>query len=204
MSFVLKSGADSTLATVDPVSKALRTTLYRPDGAVIFPTYDGSYLTRIEVVPTTLTGGTTYFSMRNLGSKRVFIRRIEMKWGFSGTAAATRSIFDFQRFSTATPTAGTTQTALKKDNVFATSSVTDIRFAPGGLTTTSVVFESSFFIGGISSNVNCDHAQDLHFLGDGEHGKFVLAVNEGMCIRANGTVVAGAFCIGQITWDERT
>lgn len=199
----IKSGATADKWTIDPTSKAGRVTLYRSDGTEVYPVY-ASYLVRIEVIPTTLTAATTYFTMRNLGTKRAFIRKIELKMGFSGTVAASRSLFEIERFSTATPTAGTALTALKKDNTYAASSVTDIRYAPGGLTTTSVVFEAPFHLTGITNQLTVDHSQDMEYVGDGEIGKLVLAVNEGLCIRANTAIVLGAYLIGSITWDERT
>lgn len=201
---IIQSGAGGTTMTVDTTSNAARTTLYDSGGNAVYPNYDGSYMVRLEIIPTTLTAATTYFSLRNTGSKRVFLRKIEMKLGFSGTAALTRSLFEIERFSTATPTGGTTLTVLKKDTTDPTSSVGDARFAPGGLTTTSVVFDSPFHLVGVTNQVTVDHSQDIDFKGDGEGGRFLLAVNEGICIRANTAIVLGAYLVGSIYWDERT
>lgn len=182
-----------------------RVTLYKSDGTPHFTEYEGSYMVRIEIIPTTVTAATTYFAMHNLGTKRAFIRKIEMKEGFSGTAAASRSIFEFERLFTATPTGGTALTALKKNNnTMPTSSVSDIRYAPGGLTTTGVTWEAPFFLAGVTNQLNTDFAQDLDFANSGEQGKFVLNINEGLAIRANTALVAGAYLIGQISWDEYT
>lgn len=201
---IIQSGGSTDTLTVDATSKAARVTQYTTAGALTNPEYAGSYITRVEVIPTTLTAGTTYFTMRNLGTRRVFIRRMEFKLGFSGTAAASRSLYEIERFSAATPTGGTAITALKKDNTHPASSVTDIRFAPGGLTTTGVTFEAVLHLIGHTNQLTIDHSQDLSFIGDGEAGKIVLAVNEGLCIRANTAIVAGSYLVGNITWDERT
>lgn len=170
---------------------------------IIGPTYLGQYILPIEVIPTTLVDGTTYWTMRNLGANRVFIRRIELNIGFTGTAAASRSLFRFERFSTATPTAGTALTVIKGSNTFGNSSVTDARFAPGGLTTTSVVFETAFDRVGINNQLSGDFSHITDFQQLGEENLFTLAVGEGIAIRAYGAVVLGSYITGKIRWSER-
>jgi hypothetical protein len=201
---VIKSGDSTDELTVDPTSKAARSTLYDSEGNPVFNPFLGSYSARIEIIPSTLTDGTTYWSMRNLGANRVFINRLLLKIGFSGTAAATRSLFNIGRFSVATPTAGTAITAVKKDNLHPATSVTDIRFAPGGLTTTGVTFEAPMHVLGPTNQLNDDHYMDLRF-GDlsSISDKMILAIGEGLCIRAIGAVVAGSHLLGSIHWDER-
>jgi len=200
---VIKSGVDATLWTIDPTSKAGRVTQYETDGQLINKEYAGCYRTPIEIVPTTLTLGTTYFTMRNLGTRRAWIVRLELKTGFSGTAAATRSLYEIERFSAATPTGGTALTAIKNDNTFSASSLTDIRFAPAGLTTTGVTFEQRWHMTGNTNQLNVDMGQDFTPAAD-ERQKFQLAVNEGLAIRANTAIVAGSYLIGSIQWCERT
>ena len=201
---VIKSGVSTDQWTIDPVSKAGRVTLYDSSGKLVVKEYDASYMVRIEVIPTTLTAGTTYFAMRNVGGKRVFIRKIEMKLGFSGTATASRSLYEWERFSAATPTGGTALTALKKGSTFPNSSVGDIRFAPGGLTITGVVFEAPFHLVGNTNQLNNDQTQDISYVDGPDIGRLVLAVGEGLCVRANTAIVAGSYLIGSITWDELT
>lgn len=179
-------------------------TLYRADGSAIYQQYAGIYRARIEVIPTTLTLGTTYFAMRNLGTRRAFIRVFDLSAGFSGTAALTRSIYELVRFSAATPTGGTAQTALKTRNTWPTSSVTDIRFAPGGLTTTGVTFEAPFHLIGHTNQVTVDRDDRLAPPPDDEDFWLELAVNEGFAIRANTAIVAGSYLTGSILWPERT
>jgi hypothetical protein len=195
------SGGNSL--AIDAVSNAARITQYKTDGSLLNKEYLGSYITRIEIIPTTLTAGTTYFTMRNLGSKRAFIRSIEFKIGFSGTAAASRTLYEIERFSSATPTGGTPLTATKVDNTYPASSITDIRFSPGGLTTAGVAFEISFHLIGNSNQLTADGFQDISFIKNGEYSQFVLAINEGLAIRANTAVVLGSYLVGSIYWDER-
>lgn len=201
---IIQSGASADNLTVDATSKAARVTLYDSAGNKTNPEYAGSYMTRIEVIPTTLTAATTYFAVRNLGARRVFIRCIELKLGFSGIVAASRSLYEFTRFSAATPTGGTALSALKKDNTMPATTLTDMRFAAGGLTVSGVVFESPLHLVGHTNQLSTDHAQNINFIGDGETGKFVIGVNEGFAIRANTAVVLGSYLIGSLIWDERT
>lgn len=194
----IQSGAGVDVATVDPSSKALRVTLYNPDGATHDKEFTGNYSVPVEVIPTTLTDGTTYFSMRNLGTKDCWLHKIRVKLGFSGTAAASRSLFQLRRFSGATPTGGTALTPVKFDNTYPASSMTDIRYAPGGLTTTGCVFEQRFETVGVTNQLNNDQAAGIDF---GDH-KFLLAPGEGIAVSAYGAVVLGAWHIGQVSWDE--
>lgn len=196
------SGGNSL--AIDSSSLAARVTQYKTDGTLFFQEYSGSYSAFIQIIPSTLTAGTTYWAMRNLGTQTVFIRRIELKMGFAGTVAASRSVYEIERFNTATPSGGTAITITKMNNNYPTSSVLDIRFAPGGLTTTGVVFESPFHQVAHTNQLNVDTAQDLDFVGNGEHAEFVLAVNEGLAIRSTTAIVSGSYLVGSIFWDERT
>lgn len=203
MAAEIKSGTSADLLTVDPTSKAARVTLYDSTGLPIYAEYSGSYMVPFEAIPSTLTDGTTYYAIRNLGTKRVFIHSIRIKAGFSGTAAASRSQLRFERFSGATPTGGTAFSAIKKDNTMAASTVSDMRYAPGGLTTTGITFEQRFATLGVTNQLNVDAASIMEY-GDHPKDRIVLAVNEGLAIRAHGAVIAGCWFIGEIHWDEMT
>jgi hypothetical protein len=197
----IRSGATTDELTVDPTSKAARVTQYGALGTPVYGSYVGAYMTKIEIVPTTLNAGTTYFSMRNLGTKDIHIHRILLYSSFSGVNAATRSIFEIERFTTATPTAGTAQTAVKKATSFPTSNVTDIRFAPGGLTTTNVVFGDPFTLVNVTNQLSYQTAFQIEYPEE-QDNRLILAANEGLCIRANTAIVAGAALLGSIDWDE--
>lgn len=195
----IQSGDSADLVTVDPASKALRVTLYNSDGSIKDKEFSGNYSVPMEVIPAgTLADGTTYFAMRNTGSKSVWIHKIRVKIGFSGTAAASRSLFQYRRFSGATPSGGTAVAPVPFSNAYGASSVTDARFAPGGLTMTGVTFEQRFETVGVTNQINNDQAAGIDF---GEH-KFLLAPGEGIAVSAYGNVVAGCWHIGQISWDE--
>ena len=199
MAAEIKSGASADLATVDPISKALRVGLYNSDGSEIFPTFDGNYSVPIDVVPSTLTDGTTYWAIRNTGAKNAHIHRIRIKLGFVGTEAASGSKFQLRRFSAATPTGGTALTPNKFNNLAPASSIGDCRFAPAGLTETGLSFEQRFEMLGVSSSHSNDAPATIKF---GEH-KFILAPGEGLAISAYGAVVAGCWIIGAVSWDEK-
>lgn len=184
---------------VDTLPKASRNILYKADGTAVNP-IKNDYMARIEVIPSTVLAATTFWTMRNLsgGTIKVYITKLEMKVGFSGVAAATRSIYEIVRFTTATPTGGSTLVAIKKDNAQAASVVTDIRFSAAGLTVTGAVFETPWHLIGHTNQVTIDHNQDISF-DDG----LVLGPGEGLAIRANTTLVAGSYLIGSIRWQER-
>lgn len=203
MSVSIVSGASADLQTIDPTSKAGRVTLYRSDGSLLSREYAGLYRAKIEVIPTTLTANTTYFAMRNLGARKVYLRRINLQVGFSGTAAATRGSYSLCRFGSATPTGGTAETIIKLRNSWPTSSVTDIRFAPGGLTTTSVVFEAPFHLITHTNQLMIDREEAIEQDAEDEDWTFELAVNEGFCIRAYTAVVLGSSVTGSVIWAER-
>lgn len=201
MSVIKDGNGKSDQLSIDSVSKAARVTSYKTDGTSVYAPYIGAYCTKLEIIPTTLASGTTYFSMINLGAKSVHIQRILMNTSFIGIAAATRSIFEISRFSTATPSTGTTQMSIKKNNNYPASNVTDIRFNAGGLTTTNVVFEAPFTLIGVSSQLSYQITLDFQYLEEADN-RFVLAPGEGLCIRANTAIVSGAAILGQIDWDE--
>jgi hypothetical protein len=179
-------------------------TLLRSDGALLSREYSGIYRAKIEIIPTTVTANTTYFAMRNLGAKKVYLRRINVQVGFSGTAVASRGSYSLCRFGSATPTGGVAETIIKTRNSWPTSSVTDIRAAPGGLTTTSVVFEAPFHLITHTNQLNIDREEAIEQDAEDEDWTFELAVNEGFCIRAYTALVAGSYLTGSVVWAERT
>lgn len=189
-----------TLA-VEATSRAARTREVYEDGTPIRPKKDGKYLARLDIVPSTLTAGTVFFGMRNNGSKKALIGKLTALLNFAGTAAASRSAYELVRFSGANMTGGTSIGAIKGDNTDDANSVmTDIRFAPAGLTTTGVTFEGNQVA--VLSHANqlaANHSQELNF-----DEELVLGPGEGLAIRANTAIVAGSALQGFIKWSERT
>jgi hypothetical protein len=165
--------------------------------------YDTHGLLPIEVVPTTLTDGTTYWAMRNGSTKRIFIQKFELTMGFVGTAAASRSAFRIERFAGATPAGGTALAAVKKANSQPASTMADARYAPAGLTVTGITFEQAFYRVAVNNQLAAPIACDLDFTNGPEGNRLCLAPNEGIAIRAYGAVVAGAYVMGQMTWAEK-
>jgi hypothetical protein len=211
----IKSGATADQLTIDPDMKAARVTLYSPGaaGAAVHPTYSGAFITRVETVPSSTGGDSAYFTMRNTGSKQVFIRNINLICMFSGTGAInTRSLFKLERFTVATPSGGTVGVAVKRNTALAGStSVGDIRYSNAAITTTGVTFEGGFHIfGTVNAPTGAATAVPaypprvaLDFSTGGEEGRFALAVGEGLALRSYGTIVAGVAVYGSISWDER-
>jgi len=199
---LIQSGAGSDLATVDAGSKALRATLYKPNGQVL--DFDGSaatgtYGVMMDVVPTTLTDGTVYWTLLNNGTKEVWLKCLELTMGFSGTAAATRSALTISRFSNTTPSGGTSGVVVKHDPAFPSSSVGDVRYAPAGLTVTGVVFEAPICLLAIPNQLNANFSFPIV-----PPGSIVLEPNQGLAVRAFGAVVLGLFLSGSVHWSEYT
>lgn len=186
---------------IDTTSQAGRVTGYKTDGSSVYASYVGAYMTKIEIIPTTLASGTTYFTARNMGAKDIHIQRFLLNTSFIGVAAASRSIFEIGRFSTATSTGGTAQTAIKKDNDYPVSNMTDIRFAPAGLTTTNVVFEAPIMLIAVTNQLSYQVTMNYEYQEE-QDNRFILAPGEGFYIRANSAIVAGAAILGSFDWDE--
>lgn len=141
MSVQLLSGASADLLTVDPTSKAARVTLYNPDGSLVYPgTAPVVYrATSLMMALGTLASGSCIASLENpnASGKNVYLTRVSVVAGFSGTAAATNMGFGVSR-STGTGAAGTgskATTAIAKRNPNdAANSVCTFRYGPTAIT----------------------------------------------------------------------
>jgi len=161
----------------------------------------GSYNIIIQVAPSTLTVGTTYFAMRNTdGSKIVQILNIQLSGVFGGTSTITRSLFGICRFSGATPTGGIISNVVSSNSLFPTSAIGDARFADGGLTTTSVVFDNYFY--GVIVRSNLASQPVFPFIVNMHENPFTLNPGEGLAIRAGTAISLGASIYGGICWQE--
>ncbi|HEY0092082.1 MAG TPA: hypothetical protein VGB43_06295 [Flavobacterium sp.] len=195
---VIKGGTSGTDVEVDSTPKAIRVISYKVDGTPEDDNFTGSYIARLDITPTTVAVGTTYWTMKNTGIKTAYITKLEMKVGFSGTAAATKSVYEIARFSGTTPSGGATIAAIKKSNAMVTPSIGDIRVAAAGVTTTGITFEQPWHIIAHTNQLNIDHAQDIHF-----DVPLQLAPGEGLAIRASTILVAGSYLVGCIRWEEK-
>lgn len=162
----------------------------------------GYYSLPINIRQSAATGsGATVFAMRNSATSTitVFIERITLLNGFDAGTPLTRSTqkYDLVRFSTATPTGGTTLSVQQTYSGDVSSQVTDARFLDTGLTTTGVIFNPAF------ATIGCPAS-------DGATNNYVretipvmLGIGEGFCIKLNGAAVIGQSLTGEIVWGER-
>lgn len=148
----------------------------------------------------------TLWAMRNLGVNRaVYIRRLVLNVTFDGVAAASTSQYEVRRFRTATPTGGTALTVVKKNTNDAASAITDARFVDTGLTVVGVAYDApSVTVGApraAAAIVQGMYEWPGMSSGQGS-GAFVLAENDGLCIRNGLVTVIGDAVTGWIEWDE--
>jgi len=201
----------ATLLKVDSGSGAGRITHYRSDGIESNLSMDGGYFLGFEIRQTgTGAAPLTVWAMRNGGTKVVYIRRIRGYMIFDGTAgAATKRQYQFARFSTATPTGGTSILAniVKRRSGDASTTITDVRFVDTGLTVGGVVFEAAFQQLAIPISVTSMIIPfDFQYKqANDPRGEFQLAINEGVCIRTlTDAATVGQGIYGTIEWDEKT
>lgn len=187
-------------AVVDATPSALRVIEYNTAGYPTFPamSWTAIYGTYVQIIPTTLTSGTCYWACRNLGSRMVYVVSLEMITSFTGTAGTTRSLFEIGRFTGNTPTGGTALTPCPMSTSMPSTAVTDVRFAPGGLTTTGITFAPAISNVSVTSQLSAGETFNLTATVAG----FELAPNEGFYIRASSAIVAGAAINGHILWAE--
>lgn len=190
----LTSGSQKTQVTSLP---ALAAGLNRIGRAIIDSLAELEYSLSVNLVPSTLTDGTTYFTMRNNGTKVIRIHHLLALLSFTGTPAATRSLYSLQRFTVATPSGGTAVTPVIRDSANAVASGAEARFAAGGVTTTGVTFGSVFMLLGHASS-----AADVVISPPLEHAPLVLRPSEGLAVRANGAVISGSIMTLNLAWRE--
>lgn len=162
----------------------------------------GYYSTPVNVRQTAATAANaTVWSLRNpaASTKTVYIERIYLMMDFDSGTPLGRTLqrYDLERFTTATPTAGTAITVVKMDSSDPTSAVTDVRFLDTGLTTTSVAFGTPF------ATLGCPATDATTTIYVREAIGFKLAPGEGICIRLNVAAVIGQGLTGEIVWSER-
>lgn len=197
---IIQSGASADTLTIDAVNKAARVAVYDDKGNAINKAPDGSFVASIEVLPSTLVDGTAFWAMRNTGTKRVFLDKLELNLSFIGTAAASRSVFALWRFSGGNPVGGTQLFPLKRDTTLdANSHVGEIRFASAGLSMAGITFDAApLHKIGIANQLSLAGITDVALT-----WPIVLNPGEGLCIRNYGAVVAGAGVLGAAFWTER-
>lgn len=144
----------------------------------------------------------TVFSMRNAAAstKTVYIERMFFTMSFNATTPVGRTAQTYliQRFSAATPTAGTALTAGQSDSDDPASQVTDIRFLDTGLTTTGVTFDTKNL-----GTIYCPSFGTVTTQYIRERSAIKLKPGEGLCIRLGVAAVVGQELSGEIIWSER-
>lgn len=193
----LTSGSQKTQVTSLP---ALAAGLNRIGRAIIDSLAELEYSLSVNLVPSTLNDGTTYFTMRNNGTNVIRIHHLLALLSFTGTPAATRSLYSLQRFTVATPSGGTAVTPVIRDSANAVASGAVARFAAGGVTTTGVTFETNgvlMLLGHASS------AADVVISPPLEHAPLVLRPSEGLAVRANGAMISGSIMTLNLAWREQ-
>lgn len=204
----IQSGATADLLTIDPTSKAARVTPYDSSANEYSPfPSPGAYALPVNVRQTAATAAnSTVWTMRNGATKKMFFRRILLEIIFDGTAAAATTLkYMLARFSAATPTGGTSLTAVKMQTTFSASTLADARFLDTGLTTTGVTFETEWATLAIPASVTAGSIfWNMPFIGPNEAKEpFVLNPNEGLAIRLQNAAVVGMGLTGSVHWDER-
>lgn len=150
---------------------------------------------------TTSAANTTIWAMRNdlNSTKTIYIDHIEINMSFDAGTPLGRSLqrYDFVRFSSATPTGGSSITAVPNDSTAPSTQITDIRSVDTGLTTSGISFGTPIITVGVpatdSAVVNYQ-SSDI---------PIILGAGEGFCIRLTNTAVAGQGMTGFITWSDR-
>lgn len=198
---LIVGGTSQASLEVGATSKGAHTEVKRADGSDVVPVYLGVYTHRFEVVPTVLTAAATYWAMRNTGVVTAYIRRLVLKLGFSGTAAASRSLFELVRFYQGSYSGGTQITPVGAKRVAPTPAVNDGRFSPAGLTAAGILTEAPWLLVGVTNQLAADHVLDWEAID--EQDCLLLAPGEGLALRANTAIVLGAYATGHISWGER-
>lgn len=202
------SGVDSQQGQeVDATSKAARVTMYDSDGQECQKPPYGSYLLPINLRHTSATAANgVVWAMRNGATRIISIRRISVAMSFDGTATVTTTPrYGIHRFTVASPTGGSTLTAIKKRTTYAASTIADARAVDTGLTVGSMAFEAEMMSWGLPISVTgANVVRDYVFEQAGERYDSVeLGANEGLCIRMNTAAVIGLSLTGFLAWDER-
>ena len=108
MSATIKSGATTDLVTIDPTSKAMRVTLYNPDGTLVEPRY--TYRAATPTIVTPASSNDVFFLLYGSSTKLVKISKITVS-GFNITAVQ-YLVIALEKFSSSA-TGGTASALVK-------------------------------------------------------------------------------------------
>lgn len=155
---------------------------------------DNAYVASVHLVPSTLTSGTYYLTGVASGTLR--IKKIRVGVTFTGTNAASRSVFEIERFTSGTPSGGSSITAVGKASTNAASQLT-LSYANGGVTLspTGNVVVATFAV--VSQNSMSDFIEI-----DMSDAPIMLTANQGLAIKAASTVISGVGLAVGLSWTE--
>lgn len=140
--------------------------------------------------------GTTVWTMLNVGNQQILIRQICIN-----STSNIASQWAIGRFRTATPAGGTAQTPVKSSTLDPITTLVTSMFLDTGITMASAVFDPAAIIYGGNSQVLMNWPA---FGTDGSRAPFIIAPQDGICIRiaTGATATITDACSGTIEWDE--
>lgn len=148
------------------------------------------------------------WAMRNLGipNRPVWLRRLQVNASFDGTAAASTSEYQLQRFRTATPSGGAALTVVKHNTDDGASVITYAEVLDTGLTVAGVDFDTSGLAIGAPRQVGASSQFDFEWeglaAGGANSGMFIVKPTDGICLRLGVAAVIGDALRGYIYWEE--
>jgi hypothetical protein len=182
--------------------------LFDANNRPLLPVVSGAYAAPVEFRHTAAdVAGSTIWDWRGPAALSAFLKSIAGIISFDGTAvAATTLRYGFYRGAgAASPTGGTTLTAVKKKSTYAASSLVALQ-GNGVLTTTGITYDANPFAviavpipvtgQAIRFNFHWDNAMELD-------SAFVFAANEHLAIRLEVAAAIGLTLTGSLEWDER-
>ena len=197
----IQSGATADEATVDPVSKAIRVTLYDSGGNELTEAGELMYFSEINIDQTTAAAaGSLVWALVNGATKSIEVAFYALQLIFDGVAAAgVTKHYQLVRFSGGNPTGGVAITPMKQKTSDAASTKAFLAQLSTGLGVAGITFEPGFTTLGIPltlSGLSIPIQLDL-----GAH-PVILLPGEGFGIRLVEAATIGMGISGVIHWDE--
>jgi hypothetical protein len=159
-----------------------------------------TYFTGISVVPTALTTGLNLFFLRNTSAtKKIKIQKIEIIMVFSGTAAATRSLYAIKKLTGVTATTGTVTLIPVLGQTGNAVSVADVKWAAAGGTLTGGTLQGTNVMSiGHANQLTTNLVYDRNM----SDAPLTLLQNEAISLQTDGAIVAGSTVIISVRWTE--
>jgi len=197
----IQSGATADEATVDPVSKAIRVTLYDSEGNEQTEAGELMYFSEINIDQTTAAAaGSLVWALVNGATKYMEVAFYALQLIFDGTTAAgITKHYQFVRFSGGNPTGGVAITPMKQKSTDAASTKAFLAQLSTGLGVAGLTFEPGFTALGIPLTLSgLSIPIQLNLSGH----PVILQPGEGFGIRLVEAATIGMGISGVIHWDE--